>query len=279
MKPTNFSKYITSFLSSYLPGLRNVSKNTIVSYCDTFRLLLKYCRDFLKIPLEKLSLNDVNVDMITTFLKWLEEDRGCSISTRNQRLAAIHSFIRYVQAEVPENMFQCQKVLDIPFKKKSKPIVHYLTAEDVKLLLAQPDITTSDGRRDLVLLSVLYDTGARVQEVADLVVRDIRLEYPAKIHLTGKGRKSREVPLLSRTTLLLQNYLAERKLTSIDKSNYPLFFNRQRNKLTRAGISYILNKYVQQAITVSPLLPKTVTPHVFRHYGECWKMVSELLLP
>ena len=265
MKPTNLSKYITSFLSSYLPGLRNVSKNTIASYCDTFRLLLKYCRDFRKIPLERLSLINVNVDMITTFLNWLEENRGCSISTRNQRLAAIHSFFRYVQAEAPEYMLHCQKVLEVPFKKKGKPIMNYLTADDIKLILAQPNVTTSDGRRDLVLLCVLYDTGARVQEIADLVVRDIRLEYPAKIRLTGKGRKSREVPLLSRTASLLQNYLSEQKLTPIDKFDYPLFFNRQRTKLTRAGISYILDKYVQQAMTVSPLIQKTVSPHIFRH--------------
>ena len=120
MKPTNFSRHVTTYLSSYLPELRNVSKNTIASYCDTFRLLLKFCRDFRGITLERLSIAELNTDLIISFLKWLEEDRGCSVATRNQRLAAIHSFIRYVQAESPEHMFQCQRILDIPYKKKRK---------------------------------------------------------------------------------------------------------------------------------------------------------------
>lgn len=265
LKTTNFSKYITKFLSEYLPSLKNVSKNTISSYCDTFKLLLIYCRDCLNISPEKLSLKIIDSELIRDFLLWLETERGCGISTRNQRLAAIHSFMRYVQVESPENIYYCQRILDIAFKKKNKPAINYLSADDMKLILEQPDLTTSSGRRDLVLLCVMYDTGARVQEVADLIVRNVRLEYPAKIHLTGKGRKSREVPLLSRTTNLLQNYMLEQKLQTFDKLDYPLFCNRQREKLTRAGISYILNKYVQMAKTKSSLIPDNVTPHVLRH--------------
>lgn len=265
MKPTDFSKHITTFLSEYLPTLKNVSKNTISSYCDTFKLLLKYCRDCRNISPEKLSLENIDVELIKAFLTWLETERECSISTRNQRLAAIHSFMRYVQAESPGNMLHCQRVLDISFKKKNKPAIKYLSADDVKLILEQPNLSSQEGRRDLVLLCIMYDTGARVQEIADLIVRNVRLEYPAKIYLTGKGRKSREVPLLSKTANLLHKYLLEQKLQTTDRLDYPLFFNRQREKLTRAGISYILNKYVQMAKVKSSLIPEKVTPHVLRH--------------
>jgi integrase/recombinase XerD len=254
MKPTNFSKYIADFLSEYLPTLKNVSKNTISSYCDTFRIFLKYCRDYREISIEKLTLDDLEPSLIKDFLKWLETERNCSISTRNQRLGAIHSFMRYVQIESPENMFNCQRILDISFKKNVKPTVKYLSTEDMKIIFEQPDLTTIRGRRDLVLLCVLYDTGARVQEISDLIVRNIRLEHSARIHLTGKGRKSREVPILPQTIDLLQNYLLEHKLNTFDKLDYPVFFNRQKEKLSRAGISYILNKYVQNAKRKSSLV-------------------------
>lgn len=265
MKPTDFSKLLTTYLTEYLPSIQNVSKNTISSYCDAFRLFLKYYRDFLGFSIEKLSIKDVSCDSIHEFLNWLEVERNCSISTRNQRLAAIHAFFRYVQAEAPQNLLLCQKILDIPYKKKSNPVVKYLTSLDIKLILEQPDIRTPEGRRDLVLLSLLYDTGARVQELVDLSVRDIRLDHPAKVHLTGKGRKSRWVPILQATELLLSRYLNEQKLNSHDKLDSPLFCNRQGNRLTRAGISYILNKYAKQSAALSPHFPEGITPHIFRH--------------
>lgn len=277
MKPTDFSKLLTDYLTSYLPSLKNVSKNTISSYCDTFRLLLKYCRDIHHLPIEKISLKDINAELISEFIEWLEEERNCSISTRNQRLMAIRSFFRYVQVESPQNLLNCQKILSIPPKNKSTSVVSYLTVEETKLLLVQPDSSTSEGRRDLVLLSVLYDTGARVQEIADLIVRNVRLQHPAKIQLTGKGKKTREVPLLSRTAQLLQNYMSEHRLDTADKLDSPLFCNRQNFKLTRSGISYILNKYAEMASSQSSSFPETVTPHVLRHYGERYKMVSNFI--
>jgi integrase/recombinase XerD len=236
MKHTDFSKLLTTYLTEYLPSIQNVSGNTISSYCDTFRLFLKFYRDFLGFSIEKLSINNVSCDSIHKFLNWLEVERNCSIATRNQRLAAVHSFFRYVQAEAPQNLLLCQKILDIPNKRKSKLMVKYLTPADIKIILEQPNVHTSEGRRDLVLLSLLYDTGARVQELVDLSVRDIRLDHPAKIQLTGKGRKSRWVPILQATVDLVKRYLNEQKLTSHEKYDYPLFCNRQRKRLTRAGV-------------------------------------------
>ena len=265
MKKANFSVLLSSFLSDYLPNKKNVSSNTISSYCDTFRLFLIYCRDEQRLSIEKLSIDDLSLDLIHNFLSWVEIDRKCSISTRNQRLAAIHAFFKYVQAERPQSLLLCQKILNIPSKRKSKPSIKYLTSNEIKLILEQPNTSNTRGRRDLIILSLLYDTGARVQELVDLSVRDIRLDYPTKVHLTGKGRKSRTVPIMKATTELLKKYLNEQGLLSAGKLDYPLFFNQQRNRLTRAGVTYILKKYVEQAASISPLITNDVTPHILRH--------------
>lgn len=139
MKPTNFAKYLTEFLTVYLPTHKNVSKNTIYSYRDTFKLLLHYCQDVKGFPVEKLTLDVLSSHWIVDFLEWLETDRKCSISTRNQRLAAIHSFFRYVQTEEPSGLLHFQKISSISIKKAKKTVVDYLTPEAIKLLLEQPD--------------------------------------------------------------------------------------------------------------------------------------------
>jgi site-specific recombinase XerD len=266
IKPTDFSKHLSEYLTSYLPSLRNMSKNTIKSYCDTFKLLLTFLRDYKKTKIEQITLKDITADLTNEFFSWLQDERNNSISTVNQRIAAIHSFFRYVQAESPEYIASYQKIIAIPFKKKTKPLVNYLTIEDMKLILEQPDTETPSGRRDLVLLSLLYDTGARVQELADLKVRDVRLEAPAKIKLFGKGRKSREVPLMNKTAALLKNYLEERNLQRNGRLDFPLFFNNRFTKLTRAGIAYILDKHFNKAKSLSPnVMPDSISPHTLRH--------------
>ena len=265
MKPTDFAKYLTDFLAVYLPTQKNVSKNTIHSYRDTFKLLLHYCQDVKKLPVERLTLNGLSSQWVTDFLEWLETDRKCSISTRNQRLAVIHSFFRYVQAEEPAGIFHFQKICAIPIKKAKKPVVDYLTPEAVKLLLEQPYRHRPKGRRDLTLISVLYDSGARVQELIDLRVCDVTLQTPAVLTLTGKGNKTRRVPIMKNTASLLQNYLLENKLDKPWKNEYPLFVNNQHHKLTREGIAYIISKYVASARKESTIVPPKVKNHMLRH--------------
>lgn len=265
MKPTDFAKHLTEFLSVYLPSQKNVSKNTICSYRDTFKLLIKYCQDIKKLQIERITLNDLSSAWIIDFLKWLETDRDCGISTRNQRLAAIHSFFRYIQAEEPEGIFHFQKIINIPVKKAKKTAVEYLIPEAIKLLLEQPDRCTQKGRRDLTLLSVLYDCGARVQELIDIRVRDLILEPLAVVTLTGKGNKTRRVPLLRNTAALLKNYVAEHELDKPWKNDYPLFTNNQHHKLTRKGVAYIVSKYVTSARKMSKIIPEKVNVHMFRH--------------
>ena len=268
MKPTDFSYHLSNYLTRYLSGQRNLSTNTIKSYRDTFVILLEFMKECHQLKPEKVSIKKIDKPVVESFLQWLENTRNNSISTRNQRLAAIHAFFRYLQGENPDHLFHCQKVLSIPFKRNQKNTVGYLTEKSMKKILAMPDTTTVNGRRDLTLLSTLYDTGARVQEIVDLKVRDVRLESPAIVCLTGKGRKIRHVPIMKQTEALLRQYLQEQKLTTPDKLDYPLFFNHQRNVLTRQGVTYILNKYV------SDVLPERVSPHMVRQYVECRNMGS-----
>lgn len=264
MKPTDFAKTLSQYLSAYLPGQRNVSPNTISSYRDTFKLFLTYCKQS-GLSIERLTFAQVDETLILAFLKWLEEERKNGISTRNQRLACVHAFFRYVQTEHPVGLVTYQKILAIPMKKAPKPTVNHLTPDALQLILAQPDLTTSGGRRDATLLSVLYDTGARVQELVDLRVRDVRLDPPPVLSLTGKGQKTRHVPLMSNTEAVLRQYMTENHLLQNGKQDRPLFCNRQRRKMTREGVAFILNKYVSLARTVSSAIPEKATPHVLRH--------------
>lgn len=266
MKPTNFAIHLTAFLSEYLPIRKNASRNTISSYRDTFKLLLRYCQEQRNLSVEKLTMDVFTHSLIEDFLKWLEESRRCSISTRNQRLAAIHSFFRYAQYEDPSGILHFQKVISIPVKKTAKPMVPYLTSDAIQLLLAQPDKTTIKGRRDLTLLGTLYDSGCRVQELADLKVRDIIMDNFPVLIITGKGNKVRRVPLMKNTLTLLKQYLTENSLDKPWKSDYSLFVNKQHNKLTKEGIAYIVSKYAALARNASAVIvPKVVTPHMFRH--------------
>lgn len=262
-KITDLARHLTSFFIEYLSGIRNLSKNTIKAYRDTFRLLLVFYSEVYGIPPEKLVINKINDKVIIQYLDWLQKERKCANSTRNQRLAAIHTFFRYLQIQNTENLLLCQKILLIPFKKAQKTIIQHLTVEQTKRLLEQPDIRKKGGRRDLTLLSVLYDTGARVQEVCDLRVRDVRLESPTLINLTGKGCKSRQVPLLGNTVNLLQNYIEEHGLHKNGKQDVPLFYNQRYAALTRGGVTHILQKYV--AKMKYPDIPSKITPHILRH--------------
>jgi site-specific recombinase XerD len=265
MRPTDFSGYLTGFLTRYLVTQKNVSRNTILSYRDTFKLLLRYCQQVANIAPEKITMTILTSDLLTGFLEWLETGRRCGVATRNQRLAAIHSFFRYVQTEEPAGLFHYQKVIAIPQKRTQSAIVEYLTPDAMKHLLEQPDKQLVKGRRDLTLLCTLYDTGARVQELIDLRACDVMLENPAVITLTGKGSKARRVPVMKNTAELLKRYLMEQNLDKQWKSQYPLFTNSQHNKLTKEGVAHIICKYADAARKTSLLIPTNIRPHMFRH--------------
>lgn len=266
MKPTDFAYSLTSYLSKYLPGEVGASSNTIQSYRDTFSILIKYCASEKNITAEKLTLHHLDMKLIGNFLNWLEEERKCSVSTRNQRLAAIHAFFKYLQLERPHSLYQYQQILAIPMKKFRKKSVNYLALDAIKNLLDMPDRNSKGGRRDMVLLSLIYDSGGRVQEIADARVADVRLPQPATVKLTGKGNRSRIVPLMEPMAKLIEQYLRENKLCLPHCNEYPLFRNSRGNKLTRSGIAYILKKYFSEAKELFPeCFPDTISPHVIRH--------------
>lgn len=266
MKPTDFAKHLSAFLSSYLPGQKGASTHTIAAYRDTFLLLIDFVQEQQGVKLEKLTLEKISQQTIIAFLDWLQQARGCSPSTRNARLAAVHSFYRYLQYERLEQLYECQQILSIRFKKTKQPLIHYLSVEGIRLLLRQPDQRTRKGRRDLALLSLLYDTGARVQELIDLVPSSLRLSKPPTIKIIGKGNKARLVPMLEAQVEHLKSYLKEQRLEEPWANQYPLFFNSRKEKLTRVGVHYIVGKYSAMARKENALLiPEKISCHSLRH--------------
>ena len=267
MQKTDLPYYVTNFFTVYLPGQKNLSKNTIASYAVTFKLFFTFCQDKKEILPEKLKLSMIDENLIAEFLDWLESNRKCSITTRNQRLVSLHSFFRFVLLKEPVYMDTFIKILKIPYKKTVKTVVPYLSEEQMKILLAQPDGKRWSGFRDKVMLSVLYDSGARGQELVDLRVKDVRTEAPAVITLHGKGNKVRQVPIMTSTAELLKNYLDKYKpVSGIAKGDQPLFFNQKKQSLSRWGVTYVINKYVEKAKTDPKFkVDFNITPHVFRH--------------
>lgn len=266
MKPTDFSYYLTGFLAKYLPGETGASKNTIASYRDTFVLFLGFLKDIKGILTDRLTLDMITKDLVVDYLDWTENKRHCSIATRNVRLAALHSFFKYLQYQNPDNLLEWQRILSIPVKKAEKKSINHLTLDGIKLLLEMPNQNKKAGRRDLGLLTLMYDTGARVQEIIDLTPSQVRFEKPYTVKLIGKGNKARIVPLMEPTVQILKRYMKEQGLLELTANLYPLFFNKRKEKLTRAGVNYILAKYKNMAREQDrTLIPEVLTCHCLRH--------------
>lgn len=216
----------------------------------------------LRISANYIELRYLNMELVSEFLDWLETSRHIAVTTRNQRLAAIKAFAHFVQYKFPENIENCVDIINLRPKKYEKALIPFLTEDDLSLLLSQPDASTRQGLRDLTLLALLYDSGARVQELVDLRLKDVRLTHPPMVILTGKGRKVRQVPLMKDTCKLLDRYI--RSFHSDSQSQMiPLFYNAKKQALSRYGVTYILKKYAAKA---SPVLePQNISPHVLRH--------------
>ena len=279
MKNADFATQMTAFFSRYLPAQRNVSPHTIKAYRDVFVLFLRYCRDKRGWSTERLVLADVDANVVLEFLDFLETDRKCSANTRNHRLSALRSFFRYVQSEVPECTLQCQRILAIRPHRIQQPQPRYLTSEELAAFLSQPNPDVRHGWRDAVMLSLMYDCGARVQELIDLRVGDLRLDTPAHVSLTGKGRKRRIVPLMSAMVRSLRDYLERNGLISSDCESRPLFTNRHGTKLSTSGIRYTMNKYMARLRTVRPGLAGRITPHSLRHSKAMHLLEADTPLP
>lgn len=265
-KITDFAEYLESFFIDYLTGEQGVSRETIRSYRDTFVLFIAYMDEAHKIPVDKLVLKDLNRNVILSFLNWLQDSRNNGISTRNQRYAAIRSFCNFLEWKDPTRLATWQSLRSIKTKKVQKATINHLTIDGMKCLLEQISTTNRYGRRNLALLSLLYESGARVQELINLKPSNIRLEKPAVIQLHGKGNKKRIVPLREQQIEILAVYMEENGLNQLIKNESFLFFNSRGTKLTSSGVTYILNTYAAMARTVNPnLIPEKISPHCIRH--------------
>ncbi|WP_142786169.1 tyrosine-type recombinase/integrase [Changchengzhania lutea] len=264
---TDFAKYLTRFFSEYLVGERGASSHTIRSYSETFTLVLTYMDKVRAKAADRLTLNHFNRETVLGFLDWLEKIRKCSHSTRNQRLAALHSFFRYMQYEDVKRLEQWQDILSIKVKKQGKrSAVNCLSVEGIKFLLEQIPINTKAGRRNLTLLALLYDSGARVHELIDLTPTSLHLIKPYYVTLLGKGSKKRIVPMQNEQVNLLIAYIKENRLDNLAYNQRPLFANNRGERLTNSGVTYILNIYVQNARVLRPdLIPEKMSPHTLRH--------------
>jgi site-specific recombinase XerD len=266
METTDFAKYLSDFLSKYIAGERNYSSNTIASYKDTFVQFITFMKEQKNIAVSKLTLKSITKEVVVDFLDWVQKTRHCCNATRNYRLAALRSFFTYLQYENPERMYEWQKIMSINTKRHDKKCFNYLTVDGIKLLLEQPDLSTRNGRRNLALLALMYDSGARVQEMINLTPSAIRLDKPQTVTLFGKGRKARIVPLQEEQTTFLKIYMQENHLLEPYASQYPLFSNGRNEKLTRAGVAYILKTYVDMARKIdAEIIPEIISCHSLRH--------------
>jgi integrase/recombinase XerD len=264
---TDFAKYISGFLGSYLTNEKGVSNNTIKSYSYTFILFINYMHGVKKININKLSFKDITKPVIVDFLNWLQSNRNCCDATRNQRLAAISSFIKYAEYMNPATLYESHKILSIPVKKTERKIICYLTVDGIKLLLKQLDISKGKGLRDLALLSLMYESAARVQEIIDLTPSSLSLTgKPFSIELHGKGNKYRVIPLPEKEVQILLQYMTQYDLSKRENAQKPLFPNSQGQKMTRNGINNILIKYARVAkVKNQNIIPEGISCHSLRH--------------
>ncbi len=255
---------IVNFFRTYLVNQKGVSKNTIASYSDCMYLLIEFCCEHFAVAADRLAVESIDEHVVLDFLDNLERERGNAPSTRNQRLDAIKSFFRFIAAHEPTLVAACERVCAISHKVTETKMVESLCRNEVHAIIDATDPATLKGARDRTLFMLMYNTGARVQELVDLMLDDLQLPAPSQVLLTGKGRKQRIVPLWNQTVDAIRYYCEIRDAARIDFQR--LFLNARGKPITRFGISHLVAKYAHIAAAGCPSLrDRTVTPHTFRH--------------
>lgn len=262
--PNLLGAIVRDYFTDYLPRVRGTSPHTIHSYRDSLVLFLRFLSARSKRPVAELDLKDLDPPGILAFLSYLERERKNGAATRNVRLSAIHALFRFVASRNPEHLELAQRVRGIPFKRAPQRAIDYLEREEIELILKAIDRTTPKGSRDYALLATMFNTGARVQEIADLRACDLQLTKPFQVRLFGKGRKERYCPLWPQTAAVLRAFSKERNLDL--RSEVHVFLNHRDEPLTRFGIRHILARRVQRASQGIPnLRKKRLHPHSMRH--------------
>jgi site-specific recombinase XerD len=257
-----FGNALKSYLINYLPLVKGYCSNTVKSYRDTFKLFIEYFNDIC--PNTEIEIEIITNDLIIGFLIYLESVRKNSIKTRNLRLAAIHSFFTYLSIKFPEYYINTQKILSVKFKRAPNKNINYFEKEEMEAIFESIDIQKSNGKRDYLLLSIMFNTGGRVQEILNISPCCIHLEKPSYIQIYGKGRKDRMCPIWPQTRKLIEDYFTKNNIEKSSKN--PLFTNNSGLQLTRSGVNYMLKKYFTKAINKCPTLKyKKMHPHCIRH--------------
>jgi integrase/recombinase XerD len=257
--------WVRRFLLEYLIHERNLSRGTQRSYRDTLILLIPFVAHKVRKGVDELDVIHVSAELVRLFLLHLEESRNSAISTRNQRLAAIHSLARFVALHSPEHLVWCREICTIPFKKCTQTPVTYLEKTEIDALLAAPNLKSAQGRRDHLLLLFLYNTGARADEAAQVLVRDLNLAHvPSRdlswVKIRGKGNKLRNCPLWPQTVCELRLAVDRRE------SAEHVFLNRYGRPITRFGVYHLVKRHVAKIREEMPSLArKDVSPHTIRH--------------
>lgn len=266
-KPTDLGRDLVRFFEDYLPAQRGVSPHTIRSYRDALLLLLQFTARDSKHAIEHLAIADLTPERIARFLSFLEAERKNGIATRNARLGAIHVFARFMASHHPEQLGSLQRIIGLPFKHGAREApIEYLERSEIEAVLNSIDRSTKRGRRDYALFALMFNTGARVQEVLDLRRRDVRLDAPCQVRLHGKGSRVRLCPIWPATARLLRNVMLESGSTEAEAADAFLFTNAHGRQLTRFGVRYLLRKYVVAAsCSVTTLRDKRIHPHSVRH--------------
>ncbi len=258
----SFATLIQDYFVQRLINQRNASDKTIAAYRDTFKLLIDFAQTYYDKPVTALCLSDFTAPVIVAFLQHLESERHNTVRSRNARLAAIHSFMHFAALKAPTDLTLIQSVLAIPMKRYERPLVSFLTREEINAILNAPDPTTWSGRRDRTMFATMYNTGARVAEIVALRRCDVDVTQHRCVALHGKGRKERVIPLWKNTVNQIRRWTTELD----QKPRTPLFPNRYGNQMSRSGVENRIKEAVSIAIEHCPSLKKhRVSPHVLRH--------------
>jgi len=267
LKKSDFIYFLSKYLNEHLPQHTGASSNTRRAYSDSFKLLFMFAKEKYNLNPNNIQLKTIDKTFVLAFLKWITKQRGCADTTRNLRLNNMKAFFSYIQTQIPSLALHSQNILQIPKKRTQRKVIEYITLEGIKLILSLPDSQTAIGRKHLVLLSFMFATGTRVQEVIDVTINDFRYNASNSVKIVGKGNKARMVPLEEEMIKMLVGYLKEERVKRVFYNrDDPIFLNRSGTKLTRQGISYIVKKYASKAREInSALIPQKVHPHLLRH--------------
>jgi integrase/recombinase XerD len=259
---TSLAPHLSGFLREHLPKERRASQHTCEAYAQSFQLLLGFAANRLKLKPSKIEIERLDAPLILAFLEHLEKKRGNSVRTRNARLAAINSFFRFLEYRVPSCLDQARRIHAIPMKKTDQALVDYLARDELQALLDAPDTSTVSGIRDRAMLHLAFAAGMRVSELVGLRLDQIDRQGLATVHIVGKGRRERVLPLWKETAVAVKAWLKVRPASTAPE----LFLNARGQAMTRSGFEYILAKHVTTASRVAPsVASKRVSPHVLRH--------------